>query len=205
MAIDQSTMFKLSYGLFVLTAKDGAKDNGCIVNTVLQLTVSPLRISVAVNKANYTRDMIMKSGEFNVSILDQSAPFSLFQQFGFASGKDTDKFAAVSYNARAANGLRYVPEHTNGMIACKVAESVDCGTHTLFIADVTEALALSAVPSSTYQYYFDHIKPKPQEPKALEKGFVCKICQYKFEGEVLPADFICPTCKHGAQDFEPIK
>jgi len=203
-SIDPGTMFKLSYGLFVLTAKDGAKDNGCIVNTVIQLTSTPLRISVAVNKANYTHDMISKTGEFNVSILAESAEFSIFQRFGFQSGKDADKFEGCGYDVRSANGIRYVPESTNGMISAKVAESYDYGTHTLFVADVTQAIVLSRELSVTYQYYFDHIKPKPQPPKEDKKGFVCKICGFVLEEEVLPGDYICPLCKHGAQDFEPL-
>jgi flavorubredoxin/flavin reductase (DIM6/NTAB) family NADH-FMN oxidoreductase RutF/rubredoxin len=202
--VDPQTMFKLSYGLFVLTARDGSKDNGCIINTVMQVTASPVRVSIAVNKANYTHDMIMKTGGFNVSILSESAPFRMFEQFGFHSGKDTDKFAACPWDSRTANGLRYVPEHTNGVISAKVTERFDCGTHTLFIADVTEAFTLSGENSVTYQYYFDHIKPKPQAPKEDIKGFICKICGYVYEGDVLPGDFICPLCKHGADDFDKL-
>ena len=202
--VDENTMFKLSYGLFVLTARDGGKDNGCIINTVTQITQEPLRISVAVNKANITHDMILKTKEFNVSVLSESAPFRIFQQFGFHSGKDTDKFAGCGYDARGANGIRYIPEHTNGMISAKVTESSDYGTHTVFVADVSQAFIISKEPSVTYQYYFDHIKPKPQPPKEDQKGFVCKICGYVHEGEELPDDFICPLCKHGAKDFEPL-
>ena len=200
--IDPNTMFKLSYGLFVLTAKDGDKDNGCIINTTLQITSSPIRISIAVNKANYTHDMIMKTGAFNVSILSESVPFSVFEQFGFKSGKDTDKFEGCAYNERTENGIRYIPENTNGVISAKVSESFDYGTHTLFIADVTQSITLSGEKSVTYQYYFDNIKPKPQLPKNDIKGYTCKICGYIYEGEPLPEDFICPLCKHGAVDFE---
>ena len=204
-AIDTAAMFKLSYGLFVLTAKDGEKDSGCIINTATQITEKPLRLSIAVNKTNFTHDMIIKTGAFNLSILSESAPFRIFQQFGFHSGRDTDKFAGSGYEDRAQNGIRYVPEHTNAMIACKVIQAYDYGTHTLFVAEVTEALTLSKEPSTTYQYYFDHIKPKPQPPKDDKKGFVCKICGYVYEGDVLPEDFICPLCKHGAADFERMK
>jgi len=203
-AVESATMFKLSYGLFVLTAKEGEKDNGCITNTAAQITTSPLRLTVAVNKANFTHDMIVHTGEFNISILAESAPFRIFQQFGFCSGRDSDKFADCGYTARAANGIRYVPEHTNGVIAAKVTESFDYGTHTLFVADITQAFVLSGEPSATYQYYFNHIKPKPQAPKEQKKGFVCKICGYVYEGDALPGDFICPLCKHGAEDFEPM-
>ncbi|MCL2793459.1 MAG: flavin reductase [Spirochaetaceae bacterium] len=200
--VQAETMFKLSYGLFVLTAKDGDKDNGCIVNTVTQITATPLRISVAVNKANFTCDMILKTGEFNVSILTESAPFAVFERFGFHSGRDTDKFNGCGYDVRAANNIRYVPEHVNAMISGKVTQALDYGTHTLFIADITQAFVISNEPSVTYQYYFGHIKPKPQAPKEGKKGFVCKICGFVYEGDKLPGDYICPLCKHGAEDFE---
>jgi len=200
--VDPATMFNLSYGLFVLTAKDGKKDNGCIINTVTQITSNPNRISIAVNKTGHTHDMILKTGGFNVSILSESAPFRFFEQFGFQSGKNTDKFAECTYSERTANGIRYIPEHTNGVISAKVAESFDYGTHTLFIADVVQASILSGEKSLTYQYYFDNIKPKPQPRKEEKAGFVCKICGYVYEGEPLPDDFICPLCKHGAEDFE---
>jgi len=202
-AIDPAAMFKLSYGLFVLTAKDGSKDNGCIINTAIQITSSPIRVSIAVNKANFTHDMIIKTGVFNISILTESAPFRIFKQFGFQSGRDTDKFADQSYDERTFNGIRYVPEFTNCVISGKVFESFDCGTHTVFLADVTQSISLSREPSVTYQYYFDHIKPKPPSQQDRKKGFTCKICGFFYEGESIPDDFICPLCKHGVQDFEP--
>jgi flavin reductase (DIM6/NTAB) family NADH-FMN oxidoreductase RutF len=202
--VDKKTMFKLSYGLFVLTAKDGDKDNGCIINTVTQISENPLRVSLAVNKANYTHDMIIKTRELNISVLSENVPFRVFEQFGFQSGRNTDKFAGCSYNERAANGIRYLPEFTNGIISAKVIETFDSSTHTLFIADVSEAFTLSTAPSVTYQYYFDNIKPKPQQQGEKKKGFICKICGYVYEGDTLPDDFICPLCKHGAKDFEPI-
>lgn len=205
-AINPAAMFKLSYGLFVVTVHDGKQDSGCIVNTVTQLTDSPKRITVAVNKANYTHDVIKEQGEFNVSVLTQDATFDQFQQFGFQSGRDVNKFAGVKYYDRSENGLRYIPENTNAFISAKVIDSIEYETHTLFIADVTEAQVLSDVPSVTYAYYFDHIKPKPkpQPASAKKKGWVCKICGYVYEGEELPPDFICPLCKHGADDFEPL-
>jgi flavin reductase (DIM6/NTAB) family NADH-FMN oxidoreductase RutF len=203
--INPAAMFMLSYGLFVLTARDGDKDNGCIINTAAQLTATPLRISITVNKANFTHGMIIKTGEFNVSVLDQSAPFALFERFGFQSGKDADKFAGSGKTARAANGIRYLPEHANASISAKVKQAIDCGTHTLFIADVTETLyPLSELYSATYQYYFDKIKPKPPVEQKKKKGFVCKICGYVHEGDSLPEGFVCPICKHGAADFEPL-
>ncbi|MDD6047703.1 MAG: flavin reductase [bacterium] len=201
--LDGKAMFKLSYGLFVLTARDGAKDNGCIINTAAQLTSSPLRISITVNKANYTHDMIQKTGVFNVSILSESTPFSVFQQYGFQSGRTADKLSGKE--PRTENGVAYLAEHANAVISGKVVSTVDCGTHTLFIADVTEAHVLSKEASATYAYYFEHIKPKPQPAAEKKKGYVCKICGYVYEGETLPPDFVCPLCKHGADDFEPLK
>ena len=201
--LDGKAMFKLSYGLFVLTARDGAKDNGCIINTAAQLTSSPMRISITVNKANYTHDMIQKTGVFNVSVLSESTPFSVFQQYGFQSGRTADKLSGKE--PRTENGVAYLAEHANAVISGKVVSTVDCGTHTLFIADVTEAHVLSREASATYAYYFEHIKPKPQPAAEKKKGYVCKICGYVYEGETLPPDFVCPLCKHGADDFEPLK
>ncbi|MGP1570239.1 MAG: flavin reductase [Eubacteriales bacterium] len=201
-AVDPNAMFKFSYGLFVLTAKDG-KDNGCIINTAAQLTSNPQKINLAVNKANHTHDMILKTGLFNLSVLSENANFDTFKRFGFASGRDTDKFAGYSQFARSANGLAYVTEGTNAFISGKIVDAYDQGTHTLFVAEVTEAVILNNDPSVTYTYYFDHIKPKPQASSGeKKKGWVCKICGYVHDGEDLPADFICPLCKHGIADFE---
>ena len=202
--IDNNAMFKFSYGLFVLTAKDDNKDNGCIINTAMQITSTPLQISITVSKTNYTHDMIIKTGEFNISILDTTAPFEVFKQFGFQSGRDVDKFAGSSYNNRTDNNIRYIPDNTNCVISGKVTETHDYETHTLFIAEITQAIILSDKPSVTYQYYFDNIKPKPQPAKETKKGFRCKICGYIYEGDTLPPDYICPLCKHGAADFEPV-
>ena len=201
--VEQNAMFSLSYGLFVLTARDGAKDNGCIINTVTQLTDTPKRISIAVNKANYTHDMIKKTGVFNVSVLSNDAPFAMFQHYGFQSGRDVDKFAGVQGMARATNGVYYLPYCTNAFISARVTQTIEFETHTLFIADVTEARQLSEVPSMTYAYYFANVKPKPSKLEE-QHGWVCKICGYVYEGEELPADFICPLCKHGAEDFEKV-
>ena len=201
--VEQNAMFSLSYGLFVLTARDGAKDNGCIINTVTQLTDTPKRISIAVNKANYTHDMIKKTGVFNISVLSNDAPFAMFQRYGFQSGRDVDKFAGVQGMARATNGVYYLPYCTNAFISARVTQTIEFETHTLFIADVTEARQLSEVPSMTYAYYFANVKPKPSKLKE-QHGWVCKICGYVYEGEELPADFICPLCKHGAEDFEKV-
>ncbi|MEG1010614.1 MAG: flavin reductase [Ruthenibacterium sp.] len=202
--VEPNALFKLSYGLFVLTAREESKDNGCIINTMMQVTDVPKRIAVAVNKANLTHDMIAATGVFNVSVLTEEAPFKVFQHFGFQSGRDTDKFAGCA-DVRTANGVRSVPKNTNAVLSGKVLSAQDCGTHTLFFADVTEAHVLSEIPSATYEYYFSNIKPKPQPPEKGKKGWVCKICGYVYEGEILPPDFICPLCKHGAADFEPLK
>ena len=203
--VDNSAVFKLSYGLFVLTARENGKDNGCIINTAGLLTDNPKRIQIAVNKANFTHDMIKRTGVFNVSVLNQDAGFAMFKQFGFCSGRDTDKFASVSYDCRTENGLRYIPENCNAVLSGKVLEAYDWGTHTLFIAELVEAKNLGNVPSMTYQYYFDHVKPKPAPVAATAEkkpSWVCKICGYVYEGEELPADYVCPLCKHGPEDFE---
>ncbi|MDR1866835.1 MAG: flavin reductase [Treponema sp.] len=199
--IEVNALFKLTYGIFVLTVKDQYKDNGCIVNTVIQVTDNPKRISVTVNKANYTHDSILKTKVFNVSILTTDVPFSLIQHFGFQSGKTVDKCADKLFK-RSDNGLYYIDDYANAFISGSVIQAHDYGTHTEFIADVTQAVVLSHTPSATYQYYFDHIKPKPQLKSEKKKVYVCKTCGYIYEGDPLPSDFICPLCKHGADDFE---
>ena len=197
--MDNQAFFKLSYGLFVLTARQDGKDNGCIINTVTQVTESPKRLQIAVNKQNLTHDMVMATGEFNISVLAEDAVFWIFQHYGFQSGRDVDKFANLP-EARMGNGIRYVEGCTNAVFSCKVFETVDCGTHTVFFADVTDAKLLSDAPSMTYQYYFDHVKPKPQPTQKAK--WVCKICGYVYEGENLPEDYVCPWCKHGPEAFE---
>ena len=195
-------MKKLTYGLFVLTARDGQKDNGCIINTAVQVASEPNTISISVNKANYTHDMILKTGKFNVSILSEEAKFDTFKHFGFQSGRDVDKFAEVEIS-RADNGIAIIHnEQTNGYLSGKVIQSIDLGSHTLFIATVEDGDVWDETPSATYGYYFANIKPKP-EPKK-RKGWICTICGYIYEGEVLPDDFICPVCKHPASDFRPL-
>ncbi len=202
--MDNKAMYKLSYGLFVVTAKD-SKDNGCITNTAMQVTTTPNRITLAVNKANFTHDMILKTGVFNVSILSEEAKFDVFERFGFKSGRDTDKFADFGDWTRAENGVAYVTKGVNAVICAKVYDTVDLGTHTLFIADVTDAMTLSDAPSATYAYYHAHIKPKPEEKKPAGKTvWRCKICGYEHEAEELPDDFVCPLCKHPKEDFEKV-
>lgn len=197
----KETLFKLSYGLFVLSARDGEKDNGCIINTVMQVTDTPLQIAVGINKDNYTYEMIKKTGTFNVSVLTEEVPFSVFENFGFKSGRTEDKFSSFENKERSENGIFYLTKYTNAYISAKVVNTVDCGTHMMLIAEVTDAKTLSEAPSVTYDYYFKNIKPKPE---AKKKGYVCKICGYVYEGDPLPEDFICPLCKHPASDFEPL-
>ena len=204
-AVDPSAMLEISYGLFVLTAREGEKDNGCIINAASQITADPLRISVTVKKSNLTHDMISGTGKFNVSVLTASAPFSIFEKFGFSSGRDVDKFLGSTYTDRTTNGVRFVREHTNCVISGKVVAQHDFDTHTGFVAEVVQAFILSDEPSVTYQYYIENIKPKPQLPADNKPAFVCKICAYVYEGETIPSDFICPLCKHGAVDFEPLR
>lgn len=200
--MDNKAMFNLSYGLFILTAKDGEKDNGCIVNTVGQVTSQPNRISLTVNKANYTHDMILKTKEFNVSVLAENSKFETYRHWGFQSGRNTDKLESISFK-RSANGLVYIADETNAFLSAKVISTLDLGTHTLFIADVTDGEVLSQVPSATYSFYQNNIKPKPASTEK-RKGFICTVCGYIYEGETLPDDFICPVCKHPASDFRPL-
>ena len=200
--MDNKAMFNLSYGLFILTAKDGEKDNGCIVNTVGQVTSQPNRISLTVNKANYTHDMILKTKEFNVSVLAENSKFETYRHWGFQSGRNTDKLESISFK-RSANGLVYIADETNAFLSAKVVSTLDLGTHTLFIADVTDGEVLSQVPSATYSFYQNNIKPKPASTEK-RKGFICTVCGYIYEGETLPDDFICPVCKHPASDCRPL-
>lgn len=201
--MNKNAMYKLTYGLFVLTAKDGDKDNGCIVNTVSQVTTEPNRIVVAVNKQNYTHDMIVKTGTFNVSILAENSKFSTYKHWGFQSGRDVDKMETITYQ-RAENGVIYLTEETNAYICAKVVSMTDLGTHTLFLADVTDCEILSEDESVTYSYYQKNIKTAPAATDK-KKGFICTVCGYVYEGDTLPDDFICPWCKHPASDFKRIE
>lgn len=198
--MDNKAMYRLSYGLFVLTAK-GAKDNGCIINTAMQITTNPNRMIITVNKENLTHDIVKFTGEFNVSVLSVSSSLDIYKHFGYQSGKTTDKFAEYSDCTRAENGIYYITKGTNAYISGKVTDMTDCGTHTMFIADVTDAVILNDEESVTYDYYQKHIK---EQDTAKKSGWRCKICGYVYEGEELPPDFICPICKHGAADFERI-
>lgn len=204
--MDNKAMFKISYGLFVLTAKKDNKNNGCIINTAMQVTAEPNRISVTVNKTNCTHDMIKETGKLTVSTISQDADFELFKRFGFSSGADTDKFDGFDAFKEGANGIVYITEGTNSYISAEVEQTVDLGSHTMFICKVTDAEILNDTPSATYEYYHANIKPKPQEAAAPAGKTVwrCTICGFEYEGEELPADYVCPLCKHPASDFEKI-
>ena len=181
--------------------KDGGKDNGCVVNTVVQVTSQPNRITVAVNKENYTCQMISKTGEFNVSVLSEKAKFETFRHWGMQSGKNADKTAGITFS-RSENGIIYIAEECNAFLSAKVVSATDLGTHILFLADVTDARILSDEKSATYAFYQANIKPKAEQPK--KKGFICSVCGYVYEGDTLPDDFICPWCKHPASFFKPL-
>lgn len=207
MGMNNKAMYKLSYGLFILTARDGDKDNGCIINTAIQAASTPNQISVCVNKANYTHDMIKNTGEFTVSVISQEASFELFKHFGFQSGRDVNKFDGFSFAERGKNHILYITKGTNAYISVKVEKIEDLGSHTMFIGKITDMDILSDIPSATYEYYINNIKPKPEAVGKTAEGdtiWRCKICGYEYVGEELPEDFICPICKHPASDFEKI-
>ena len=205
--MNRKAMFAVSYGLFVVTARQGEKDNGCITNTVAQVTSEPNRVTVAVNKNNYTCGMIQETGVFTASVIAQNASFDLFKRFGFQSGRDTDKFDGFGAVRRADNGTLIVTEGTNAWISARVEQMIDLGSHMLFIAAVTDMEVLSDAPSATYTYYQENIKPKPEAVAKTPDGktvWRCRICGYEYVGEELPEDFICPICKHPASDFEKV-
>lgn len=225
--MDTNALFHLEYGLYLLSAK-GEQDNACIINTVMQVTANPLQICIAVNKSNYTHDIIMETKQFNVSVLTQGTPFSVFSDFGFVSGREKNKFENRKDIARAENGIYYLTKHSNAYFTAEVLGSsgtetgssqnenilssissgmVDLATHTLFIAKLTNAVSLSEEPSATYNYYQKHIKPKPEAKPSQggsPKGYICEVCGYIYEGENLPEDYICPVCKHGAEAFRAL-
>lgn len=203
--MDKKAMYHLTYGLFVLTSHFDGRDSGCIINTAGQVTSEPNRISIAVNKGNFTHDLVEKSGIFNVSILSEDASFETFQHFGFQSGRTVDKFSDYAACKRSANGLYYVTAGTNAYISAAVEQKIDLGTHTLFIASVNDMEVLSDTPSTTYAYYQSNIKPKPETQTTSGKTvWRCTVCGYTYEGEELPPDYICPLCKHPASDFEKV-
>ena len=198
---DLRAMFNIGYGLYVVTTNDGKKDNGCIVNTVTQVTSSPNRVAVTINKENYTHHVAEQTGIMNVNCLSVDAPFSVFENFGFRSGRTEDKLKDME-ELRSDNGLRFLPQYINAFFSLKVVNYVDLGTHGMFICDVTESRVITKAETMTYTYYQNNVKPKPETEG--KKGFVCKVCGYVYEGDELPDDIVCPLCKHGAADFEPI-
>lgn len=200
--MDKKALFKIGYGLYLLSAKDD-KDNACVINTLIQITSNhPIRCLISLSKANYTHEIIEKTGVFNVTILTTEAPFEIFEKFGYHSGKHEDKLHGMNLK-RAENGIVYFEAYANSYISAKVIESVDCLTHTIFIAEITDAIIISDKESVTYDYYHKNIKPKPSTE--IKVGWRCDICGYIYEGEFLPPDFICPICKHGAADFSKIE
>ena len=205
--LDKKAMYKLTYGLFVLTVKEGDRLNGCITNTAIQVASDPNQIAVAINKANFTHDMVMAAKQCNISVISEAADFDLFKRFGFQSGRDVDKFAGFTDYKLADNGIPYITKGTNAAFSIDIKQTVDLGSHTLFIGEPTAMAVLSDVPAATYAYYQDNIKPKPEAVGKTPDGqtvWRCKICGYEYVGEELPEDFICPICKHPASDFEKV-
>jgi flavin reductase (DIM6/NTAB) family NADH-FMN oxidoreductase RutF len=200
--MNKKALYNLTYGVYLLTAQENGRDNGCIINTAVQVANNPTRVSIAAIKGNLTHDMIKNTGVFNVSVLSEDAPFELFRHFGFQSGRTADKFAGWAASRRSANGVLHLTACANAYLSAKVVDMWELETHTVFLAEVTEMAPLSAVPSMTYAYYHAEVKPKPQPVK--KKGYVCNICGHIYEGETLPADYVCPLCKHGAEDFSPL-
>jgi len=200
-AFDSKALYQIGYGLYVLTTSDRKKDNGCIVNTVMQITSTPTLVAVGVNKQNYTCGLIQKTKALNINTLTEDTPFEVFRHFGYQSGRDVNKFAGSSLE-RSSNGLVVLPKHCKGFLSLAIGREMDLGSHILFLCTPTEGRLLSDKEAVTYSYYQKHIKPKYQPEK--KKGFVCRICGHIYEGETLPDDYVCPICKHGAIDFEPI-
>ena len=200
--MNTNALFKIGYGLYILTARDGEKDNGCIVNSIMQVTSEPLQVAVCINKNNYTCEMIQHTKKFNISVLSEGVGFDVFKNFGYQCGKNVDKFANFYDVKRSPNDVLYITKDTNAYMSAFVQQEIDLGTHIMFIAQLVAAEVLSDKPTVTYDFYQKNIKPKPQT--TTTKGWRCKICGYIYEGENLPNDFVCPICKHGAIDFEKI-
>ena len=200
--VDLTALFNIGYGLYVVTSNDGKKDNGLILNAIMQVTNTPNRVAVTINKQNYSHDVIKASGVMNVNCLSTDAPFSVFENFGFKSGRNVNKFEGTT-PLRSDNGLAFLPRYINAFMSLKVEQYVDLDTHGMFICSVTESRVISDRETMTYAYYHENVKPKPKTEG--KRGYVCTICGYVYEGEELPEDFICPLCKHGVADFEPIK
>lgn len=199
--MDKKAMYNLTYGLYILTARDGEKDNGCIINTACQVTTEPNRITICVNKNNFTHDIILKTGLFNISMLTERSEFSTYKHWGFQSGRTVDKVLPIYY-MRADNGVIYIKDECNAYLSCKVVSTTDLGTHTLFLADVTDGAVFNNDPSATYAFYQKNIKESSAAKAPEQKGWICTVCGYVYEGEELPADFVCPWCNHDASYFE---
>ncbi|MCQ2739230.1 MAG: flavin reductase [bacterium] len=200
--MDTNALYKIVYGLYVLTAHENEKDNGCILNTVMQVTSDPCMVAIAVNKQNYTNEIISKTRKFNISTLAEGTKFDIFKRFGFQSGRDVDKFVNFYDTKRSPNGVLYITQNTNAFMSAYVKQEIDLETHTMFIGQLVEAVCLSDKPTVTYDFYQKNIKPKPENTQ--KKGWRCKVCGYVYDGENLPEDYICPICKHGVADFERI-
>ena len=200
--MDIKALYNLSYGVYLLTANDGGRDNGCIINTAVQVAENPARISISVIKKNLTCEMILNSGKFNLSCLDKTVTFDLIRRFGMQSGRVADKFEGLKTVFRSENGVLYLADMTNMYLSCKVVEHLDLGSHVLFIAELTDAVVMENTPSLTYAQYHAEVKPKPQAPKTEKKQYVCSICGYVYEGDEVPDDYLCPLCKHGKEYFE---
>lgn len=200
--MEQNVLWNLTYGLYLLTAREMGKDNGCIINTAVQVANSPDRISISVSKQNLTHDMIKETGVFNLCAITESAPFSLFQRFGMQSGRTADKFSGFSGAERSGNTLMYLTEHANMYLSAFVTQEIDLGSHTLFIAEVVDGKVLSSEDACSYAHYQSHIKPQPE--KKDKKQWVCTVCGYVYEGETIPDDYLCPLCFHPKEDFRPV-
>lgn len=199
--MDQKALWKLTYGLYLLTAQQDGRDNGCIINTAVQVAENPVRISISVSKGGLTHEMALATGRFSVTALSVDAPFALYQHFGMQSGREADKFAGRHDVARGESGLIHLTENACGHLDCTVLQTIDLGDHTLFIAEVTDGAVLSDRPACTYAYYQSDVKQKPQPLK--KRGWICSVCGYVYEGDEVPDDFLCPLCKHGKKDFVP--
>ena len=200
--IDPTALFNIGYGLYVITSNDGKKDNGMIGSSVMQVTSSPERVAVTINKNTYSHGVIKATGKMNLNCLTVDAPFKVFEAFGFVSGRDVDKFRDCTPN-RSENGLVYLPRYINSYISLEVEQYIDLGTHGMFICAVTESAVISKVETMSYSYYHKNVKPKPQAEK--KKGYVCTVCGYIHDEEELPDDFVCPICNHGREVFEPLE
>lgn len=201
--MENNALQKLSYGLYVLTARSNKRDNGCIINTAIQAASQPNMLCISVSKENYTHSMLRDTGIFNISVINQAADFGLFERFGFSSGSDTDKLKDYKSVARSENGIYYLTDMANAFLSVKVSAESDLGSHSLFVGEITEMQAINSIPSVTYELYHNKIKPSAKKEHRTDKAvWRCKICGYEYEGETLPEGYICPICKHPAADFE---